>query len=185
MNEEPEAFCYELAKNFRATSYIRLDRPRKPAQNLVDQIKVFIAAGYPVMFGLWVYESLLKQARDSFFKPEKEHGKVKGYIQFPKRNEKCIGSHALVAVGFNDELVIKNESSKASKSTIGAFKIRNSWGGVWGEDGYGWLPYEHVLRGLTFDWWSVLNAEYIDTTIFSLTENEYMIPKDSQDPPDD
>lgn len=167
LNEEPDAFCYGLAKNFRATSYIRLDRPRKSPKNLVNQIKVFIAAGYPVMFGLWVYESLLKKSRDSFFKPQKECDH--GLIPFPERNEKCIGSHALIAVGFDD----KKE----------AFKIRNSWGREWGEDGYGWLPYEHVSRGLTFDWWSILTSEYIDTTIFSLTENEHMVPSRSNDPP--
>ncbi|OYQ63144.1 hypothetical protein B9G53_18545 [Pseudanabaena sp. SR411] len=190
LNEEPDAFCYGLAKNYRATSYIRLDRPKKSAEDLLKQIKVFVTAGYPVMFGMWGYESLLKQSRYEVHKTEiknesseTEEEKIKGIIPFPEKHEKCIGSHALIAVGFEDDKVIKNGFSQDSKPTTGAFKIRNSWGIAWGEDGYGWLPYDYVLRGLTFDWWSILKAEYIDTTIFSLIENEHMIPRDVINPP--
>jgi C1A family cysteine protease len=32
--------------------------------------------------------------------------------------------------------------------------------------GYGWLPYEYVLRGLAEDWWSLLKNEWVDTGQF-------------------
>jgi C1A family cysteine protease len=36
-----------------------------------------------------------------------------------------------------------------------------------GEDGYGWLPYEYVLKGLAEDFWSLLKRMELDTGIFN------------------
>jgi C1A family cysteine protease len=41
-------------------------------------------------------------------------------------------------------------------------------GAGWGESGYGWLPYEYLMRGLAEDFWSVLKKEWVDTGEFSL-----------------
>jgi C1A family cysteine protease len=38
----------------------------------------------------------------------------------------------------------------------------------WGENGYGWLPYEYVLKGLADDWWSLLKNEWVDTGKFKV-----------------
>jgi hypothetical protein len=52
------------------------------------------------------------------------------------------GLHALVLCGYDD---IKN-----------SFKIRNSWGVKWGEEGYGWITYNFARRvcrqGAILDW---------------------------------
>jgi len=74
--------------------------------------------------------------------------------------------HGIAAVGFDDKVKIKN--TICDRETKGALLIRNSWGTGWGDEGYGWLPYDYVLRGLGRDWWSLLKSEWIDTGKFGI-----------------
>ena len=153
-DKEPSAFCYSFAQNYQAISYYRLDPPGTNKNDLLNRIKTNLASGLPSMFGFTVYNSI-SQARTT------------GKILFPTSGEKISGGHAIVAVGYDDNIKIKNTNSSAAKRK-GALLIRNSWGTAWGDDGYGWLPYEYVLKGLAIDWWSLLKNEWIDTGEFKI-----------------
>ncbi|MCG7853636.1 MAG: cysteine protease, partial [Methanosarcinaceae archaeon] len=89
-----------------------------------------------------------------------------GKIPYPCPGEKIAGGHAVVAVGYNNKMKIKN--TICGKETTGAILLRNSWGAGWGDNGYGWLPYDYVLDGLAIDWWTVLKSEWVDTGQFKL-----------------
>jgi C1A family cysteine protease len=141
-DSEPPAFTYAFADNYKAIQYYRLDYAGVTPDQLLTSIKTKLAAGLPSMFGFTVYSSISNS-------PD---------IPFPKRGDTILGGHAVMVAGFDD--------SHKIGSDVGALLIRNSWGTSWGNQGWGWLPYSYVLKGLAADFWSLAQASFVDTALF-------------------
>ena len=107
--EEPAAFHYAYADNFRALNYARLDPYGIPPEEILTTVKRTIYAGYAVVFGFTVFSSLT-QAPD---------------IAFPDNNDSARGGHAVMAVGYDDHHAVNGQ-------TVPSLVIRNSWGRDWG-----------------------------------------------------
>ncbi len=152
-DQEPPAFCYSFAQNYKTIKYYRHDPPSASPGDILDRVKTYLAAGHPAMFGFTVYSSI-EQAADS------------GRIPFPSPRDKIEGGHAVMSVGYDDTMTIKNRYGQ--EESRGALLIRNSWGRRWGENGYGWLPYDYLKKGLAEDFWSVLKKEWVDTGQFRI-----------------
>jgi len=154
-DQEPDSFCYAFAQSYKTAQYFRLDLTKdNSTSDTLNQIKTSLAAKIPAIFGCSIYSSI--------YEAESNGGK----IPFPSEKDKFEGGHALMAVGYDDGIEIENPADK--KQTTGAILIRNSWGKEWGDSGYGWLPYEYVLKGLAVDWWTILENEWVDTGNFKL-----------------
>jgi C1A family cysteine protease len=155
-DREPPQFVYAVADNFEALKYFAHDplSGHRPRPEVVAGVKQYLAAGVPSMFGFWGYPSF-------------ESGDKPGSIPLPTDRELAgdpSWGHAIVAVGYDDADGITNTVD--NRTTKGAFLIRNSWGPTWGEAGYGYMPYEYVIRNAALDFWSLLKMEYVDLDRF-------------------
>lgn len=97
----------------------------------LSTIKASISQGFPVVGGFDCPENLFSL------------GAAKtGIVLFPTSNEKIEGGHAVLFVGYDDGY------------EGGCLEFMNSWGTGWGQDGFGYLPYAFVNRGLADDFWT-------------------------------
>lgn len=142
-DEEPSAFNYSFADNYKALNYARLDPVGAGPGEVLASLKRVLAAGYCSVFGFTVYSSLSGKAD----------------IPFPTENDSVSGGHAVMAVGYDDNHKVEDE-------VVPSLIIRNSWGTGWGKKGYGYLPYKYILEGLSRDFWTAFKWDWIDSKQF-------------------
>jgi C1A family cysteine protease len=142
---EPPPFCYAFGENYQAVKYFRLDPSGITPAQVLANIKAYLAAGFPSMFGFPVYS-------------EYDNPLPGGLVAYPAPTSHYRGGHANVAAGYDDNIAIGADR--------GALLIRNSWGTTWGTAGYGWMSYRYVTEGLALDWWSLVSARWVNTGQF-------------------
>ena len=154
LDVEPAPFHYAFAANFKATHYFRLDTVDTKPDVLLRRVKTALSLGLPPMYGMALFNSLDSAGP--------------GEIPFPGPFDVQQNLHALVAVGYDDAKTISRIDPRTGQPlfSVGALRVRNSWGPQWGEGGYGWVPYDYVLSGLTSDWWCLLRADSLDLAVF-------------------
>ena len=93
----------------------------------IDEVKQAIVKDGPVLAAVLVCDSFVN-AVDGIVPVPGSMG-TEDYIR---------GGHAIAVIGYDDGM--------RAKGYTGFFEIRNSWGPDWGDDGYGWIPYEFFIR---------------------------------------
>jgi C1A family cysteine protease len=120
---KPSAAAIADAARRKITSYHRLVG--------LTAMRQCLAEGYPVIFGFTVYESF-----------ESDQVARTGILEMPKPNERELGGHAVLAVGYDDD----------ARQLI----VRNSWGAGWGQKGYFRMPYGYIENAsLSDDFWTI------------------------------
>ncbi|MFA7280879.1 MAG: C1 family peptidase [Sterolibacterium sp.] len=100
---KPPARAYVEAEKHQAIAYQRLTQS-------MTQMKGCLAAGTPFVFGFSVYESF-----------ESSRVAKTGRMTMPVPDEKSLGGHAVLAVGYDDAKQV--------------FIAMNSWSAAWGDHG--------------------------------------------------
>lgn len=160
LDEEPSAFCYAYARQYRAMDYYRLDIQGRSREIVLQQIKANLAVKRPSMFTMIFYPGCQEQASTTGRIPVSTDLEADKFGRLVAQF-----GHTMSAVGYDDRIQIKNTDSTGI-TTTGALLVRNSWGTSWGEGGYGWLPYDYVLNNQSMDWWTMLKADWLDTGEF-------------------
>ncbi|CAF2099792.1 unnamed protein product [Rotaria magnacalcarata] len=111
VNNKPFKPCYRSAKQTEKLQALKVNSD-------LNEMRSCLAQGFPIIFGLDLYESF------------GEAGYNGGAVPMPKLKKPPSASHAMLAVGYSD-------SSQA-------FIVRNSFGKEWGDKGYCYIPYEYM-----------------------------------------
>lgn len=93
-----------------------------------------LADGFPLVFGFTVYESF-----------ESEAVAKSGVVPMPGKREQVVGGHAVCAIGYD-----------TTRADGPHYKVRNSWGSAWGQDGDFWMPAAYLENSrLASDAWTL------------------------------
>ncbi len=111
-----------------------------PDDSDLSSIKTMLTNGYVLSISTNIYSWRTKEvnddpgtANDTQFVGQQACYMVDGYE----------GSHAMVIVGYNDDIWVDlNNNNMVDSGEKGAFKIANSWGTSWGNNGYIWMCYD-------------------------------------------
>lgn len=134
---KPSQECYDQSKNCRILEYIRVDQDITFIKNVLNE-------GFPIVFGFVIYESFNKIG-------------LNGIMPIPESSEKVTGRHAICAVGYDDNI-------KFANGVTGGLIIRNSWGLLWGNSGYFYMPYTVATNpAMASDFWFI--RQVTDTNI--------------------
>jgi len=87
------------------------------------ELKASLVKFGPTMIGVGVYRNWYRE----------KDGRILD-ATFCDRIKGCLGGHAIVIVGYDDETKL--------------YKFKNSWGTRWGQNGYGYLSYREMKRTL-------------------------------------
>lgn len=120
--DKPDAAAYASAAKHRAVEYQRVDVSARA-------IKTALYTGRPVIIGVQIFPSF-----------ESDEVAKSGVVPMPAWNERSIGGHAMLVIGFGQR--------------PGFFKVRNSWSSAWGDGGNAWIPEEYVVK-YGNDFWCV------------------------------
>lgn len=119
---KPSPEIFKHASKYKAKEFKRIK-----ASDL-NSIKAELASGNPLVFGMAVDSGFRSGL---MFKPDAE--------PYDKPSGDPLGGHAMTLVGYDDD-------KKGPNGAVGAFKIINSWGPNWANEGYGWITYRMFIR---------------------------------------
>lgn len=110
----PDSMVTTQARRFAIDDFLTLFSARENAAEKVRRVKLALSKKKPVIVGLLVLRNFYELKNAQYWHPH-------------LGSQVAAGGHALVVVGYDDRK--------------GAFRLMNSWGKNWGDNGYIWVKY--------------------------------------------
>ena len=124
----PPEDLVQTASNYRIADYIRLFPLDAEAEEKIKKTKLLLAQKKPVAIGMKVLQNFYNIGEgDKTWWPN-------------LGNTTYAGGHAMVVVGYDDHKFY-SAGKEMSWDKQGAFKLMNSWGRNWGQNGFIWVRY--------------------------------------------
>jgi len=129
----PLQSVFESATHTTSVAYARIIEynTELERQKTLQDCIQVLQEGYPIVAGVVCYESMKTP----------QNGVI------PNPGGVVIGRQGILIVGYDED----NRR----------FKFKNSWGSDWGDHGYGYLPYEYLLKGDVWDLWTVFSQDQL------------------------
>lgn len=116
----PSKDILEKANGHRIKDFMTLFSPEAESTIKITKTKLSLAQNKPVVIGMNLLNNFVNI----------RHGSQYWIPQIGNTN--VFGGHAMCVVGFDDGK--------------GAFEVMNSWGSLWGNDGFIWIKYEDFTK---------------------------------------
>ena len=111
-------------ENFKITDYQILYYPNEDDDDLkINSVKKALSEGYPCMLGFIVAKSFYNSKGDVWREEATDDGPTGQH-----------GRHAMCVVGYDN------------KKYGGSFRVMNSWGSAWRDNGFVWIPYKDFAK---------------------------------------
>ena len=129
-NQNVTPALLEKAATFKIQNSIPVFLSKTPPHDKIKRVKLMLAQQKPVVIGMTVLKNFYQiKAGDESWLPT-------------IGDKSYAGGHAMVVVGYDDNR-FGSSLRPIPDEMKGAFKIMNSWGKDWGENGYIWVRYAH------------------------------------------
>lgn len=115
----------------------------------LNELKYVLSSGHPIVYATCIYSWVIDKI--VAHKDAPENNKFLGE-EIVKYQDGYDGGHSMIMVGYNDNIwVDQNSNGNVDEGEKGAFKICNSWGEDYANDGFCWVAYDALNKKTAVD----------------------------------
>ncbi len=133
---------YKTLPNFRTGSGKHVEHPDDPD---LTQIKTLLSEGTILTFGAYIHRWKESKIKSNPACPANDPYVGEKVVLATSPDIGNGYGHRMTLVGYNDNMWIDvNNNNKIDKGEMGAFKVANSFGPWWGNEGFVWFAYDNI-----------------------------------------